>query len=482
MNPSTTTRVKVGTGKNLADVVTVDQPKATGREKAKVRPSLFLYIFVALIGFSEYLFIKFTGISLSNEAAGALLMANLLMLSVLAVYKPAKLVIIIIAFFPFHRLLPEFKLGIITFNIYTSAMIILFLFALINNFATSWKKYRITLFDLAIVLFGILSLFSLLLAKDIVESGFLAFHGIFIPVLTYFVVKSFFRGEEDAHELSLVLIFSIGVFALASLQEYAVTHERATTPLDFFVGGATVLFWGGALLMYSGVIRSWFIKLLLGVTIALGLVVTFSRAYLLILLLSPFVVFALRKRVGRLLVIGMLAIGAGLTALAIGLSGRAGLDAESYAKKDQGIERLTNISVYETTFARRGVMWDRGYKKFLESPAIGWGMHSSVPELGSTSRISYHNNYIDWLAYGGVLGLMFQLFFFVRHFQKSDYLKQKSPLLLVNLLVLLAILANGYANGISHGVMPTLVFLLFGLNEVMVSRRRVQEPGVVIAR
>lgn len=122
-------------------------------------------------------------------------------------------------------------------------------------------------------------------------------------------------------------------------------------------------------------------------------------------------------------------------------------------------------------------MWNIGFQKFMQSPLIGWGAHTAEGMLYN----SYHNNYIDWLAYGGLIGFFLQMFFFIQHFQKADKQRKINKMLLANLLVVLAVLANGFANGIAHGVMPSLIFILFALNEVMLGRNQLQKNSAVQA-
>jgi O-antigen ligase len=465
-----------GNKKNISPNDTKSAPPANRSTK----PSYFLYVLIFLIGLCEYLFVKLAGLRLSNSAAGILLAVNLFLLLMLAMYRPEKITIVIVAFFlPFHPLFPEFEIGIVTFNAYTAAIILMCIYALSRNSIIGWRHYSVSSFDLAILIYLFIFLWDMFfISKDIKDTGFMSFYGIFIPVLSYFVIKSFFRGEEDANELSLVLIFSMTVFSIATLQEYAMTHARTLTPIGTFISGATVLFWGGTLVRYSGVINSLSAKLLLSLLIVAAMASTFSRAYLFLFLALMPISFMLKWRLGKWTVISFLAVGIMLTVASMDFGGGLSVDNRTLATIETSSNRLTDIRSYEGALSGRGTLWSIGFQKFLQSPLTGWGAHSAEGMLHN----SYHNNYIDWLAYGGLIGFFLQIFFFIRHFQQFDKQRQISRMLLANLLVVLAVLANGFANGIAHGVMPSLMFILFALNEVMLGRNKIQKNSTVQAR
>jgi O-antigen ligase len=459
--------------------ITPKDAKSVPPHNRSTKPSYFLYVLIFLIGLCEYLFVKFAGLRLSNNAAGILLAVNLFLLLMLAIFRPEKITIVIIAFLlPFHLLFPEFKIGTITFNAFTAAIILMGIYALSRNSIIGWKRYSVSLFDLAILIYLFISLWGMLfISKDIKDSGYMSFHGIFIPVLSYFVIKSFFRGEEDAGELSLLLIFSMAVFAMATLQEYATTHERTLTPIGAHISGATLLFWGGTLALYSGAINSLAARLLLSLFIIAAMASTFSRAYLFLFLALMPISLMLKWRLGKWVVIGFLIVGTMLTVASMDFGGGLSVDNRTLATIETSSNRLTDVRSYEGALSGRGVMWNIGFQKFMQSPLIGWGAHTAEGMLYN----SYHNNYIDWLAYGGLIGFFLQMFFFIQHFQKADKQRKINKMLLANLLVVLAVLANGFANGIAHGVMPSLIFILFALNEVMLGRNQLQKNSAVQA-
>jgi hypothetical protein len=125
-------------------------------------------------------------------------------------------------------------------------------------------------------------------------------------------------------------------------------------------------------------------------------------------------------------------------------------------------ERITNPDHWRYTLYNRAVAFEGGLQSFMDNPIFGQGLYAS---FGGTTQ---HNFNIEWLEYGGVVGYVLFLAFFMGHVVRAAPYTARDPVLQTNLTLLLGVLSNALFNGIMHGFIALVVFLVVGLSEARV--------------
>ena len=445
-------------------------------EKEDARGRLWPYLLVLSVFAAEFIFLKSTGVHIREGANWYLILPNVILLSILLIINDVRLIGLLFVAYPFQFELPQATISIVTFNIYTIGIILLAVVAAARSILRGAREpYNADTLDVIILVLCVQFFFTTITAPDVKDAGYLAFHALFIPVLSYVVLKTRIRTYEAYNELMVVFIGALAVFSALCLKEFAHTHVRIWSPLEFPIAAATVLYWGVVILLYENVTQSKAIRWLLLLLFFSALAVTYARAYLLVAAVSPYLYRTIRRRKGRQ-VIGLLMV----TGCALTLAATT-VDSVLSSKQDTQLRRQANSAArvldsenYIESIARRGDLWHYGMEDFWRSPLIGTGYHSAV----SGGRIAYHNNYIEWLAYGGVLGFLLQVYIYTRQYRRFDRRSRGGKLIAANLTALTGVLANAFANGLTHGIMPTVAFMLLGLNEALFRLEKAKAPPV----
>ena len=364
------------------------------------------------------------------------------------------LLCVLLAFLPFSRGGLEFELGIISFNPYTLGMIG---FTVISFILLAAGKYKFSfgILDVLIVLLCFSYLSSTLLSPKLVASGFIAFHAIFMPVITYFVLKTWIRTTEDYERLIWFFIAGTVLISIAGLVHFVLTGSRASAFNMPPIGMAGMAMVGLLLMVTDGKWKSPLGKVIIAILL-LGLIASLSRMYIVVLLLAPFLYIWIKAGKGLPLFVSVFAITLAGTVILASIPDT--FVPEEYDKTQEGtLERVTNIEYWKNSLLARGYSYQQGLKQFVEKPVFGWGFI-----FGSRPRHSIH---IEFLEYGGLIGYLLYLSIFLAYFKRVSKRAKNDPILARNILIVLVVIFNSIFNPFSVGMNPYIIFIMMGLSE-----------------
>lgn len=367
----------------------------------------------------------------------------------------------ILSWLPFSYALGVMEIGVISFTLYTLGIMILFPVIFLFNF----HRYRLTISDLFLVLICVTFLISTILSENKIASGYLAFHSIFIPVVSYMAVRCALNSSK-AYKLIIasmvtgITLFSI--FAIGHLLTQGMSSRSEIFSMDAIAVGSFAVF---ALMNLIFAWRAWppfWQKSLIIAAIiinAIALVSTLSRAYLVLMVLSPILYFLVRRINAFILFITFIVVTLSST---LALTSNYGLFKTTgwRPENENTIERLVSPTYWKTSVYGRFRLLASSFDEFKKKPIFGIGLQTAKG-WGSTP----HNVHIEWLLYGGILGYLMFFMFFTGHFFSSSVSAKADAFSAINLTTILIILSNGMTNGFMHGLMPYVAFLTMGLNE-----------------
>lgn len=364
---------------------------------------------------------------------------------------------------PFSVGAVTFEVGLVTFTVYIAAIFLLAPVAIsVNVFGSSPFGFRII--DILILLLCGSYLTSTLFARDPMGAGYLAVHAVFIPVMSYYVVKSLIRSENDYRWCILSLAGGFSVFCVVALVAFllsgmgvrvrvlsrdaiAISTMSMTTLVVLTIAATTPLFFRG-----------------LGILAALGgLAASMARSYLVLLFVTPGIWRLVRSGHSTVLLAGFITVTLGGTLF---LSTNSDLlVAKGWNPgHENGLERLTNIEYWKEGLHGRLLTFRESLRHFESAPIFGTGLRPP-DELGST----VHNFHLEWLEYGGLMGYLLCVGILLAHFASARALANTDPWCAGNLTIILLLYANGLTNGMMHGLMPYLLFILLGLDEARIN-------------
>lgn len=353
----------------------------------------------------------------------------------------------------------EFEIGVVTFHPYTFMVVAMLPLAL---WRTMWHpaKFGFRAQDAIILLLAASYFSSTLLADDVMQSGRLAFHSLFIPIVTYGICKALISSEKEYQIAIRILLGSITLFAMMTIYEFLKTSVRPFV-LDIPpIGVATLLI---VPVIHAGYVkeyrRGWrFIQIIVTGT---ALVCTMSRIYLLGVIVSPILRRLLRTWV--VWVWGVMLAGTLLLTLFATYLMRVDYSSLRTTEGQDTIERIYEFSHIERALSGRILVYRDALKKFEKKLVFGTGL-----EAGEY-QITTHNFHIEWLQYGGLIGYLLYVSVFMAHATAIRTQVKNDPHLLTNNLLLLLIMLNSVTNGFMHGIMPYVAYLLMGLSEARVN-------------
>lgn len=374
------------------------------------------------------------------------------------------LLYIVLFLFPFYKSTFYVEIGIITFNPYSIGIIVLALLAMAQNIFTT-RKYGVNLVDIFLMLFCLSFFISTLLAPDIIKSGSMAYRWVFLPVISYFVIKTFIVDEDQFMKALFFLLAGTVVFSILGLMDIGITGRRYLVLSMPPIGAATLAAFVLITIFYSGWWRKkiGFVSLMFS---ALLLFLTYSRIYLIAILISPLLFYLIIRR-GHIIKLFVLLFPVSLI-LVLGLAVNPTLFMPKFNPSNEArtISRVVDIQLYEKSIYNRARQYREGLHGFAKHPLIGTGI-----KRGRTI-VTTHNFHIEWLEYGGLLGYMFGFGIFASYFLIQRPYVTKDRFCAVNMCVISIVLINCFFNGIMHGIMPYVIFIFMGMGE---ARRKIIE-------
>jgi len=423
-------------------------------------------LLLALANFFVYLI---SGRYFIEDHAYVFITLNLSLLLLLATYSPVSSLALLLAILPMAERLFEFEIWVITWNPYTLGVVAFSVYMLYSVFIKGkkffWKTHDVILVVILLSFFA-----STMFSENIYESGYLYFHSLVIPFLSYALIKVFIEKEADFEFVKSIFFASITFLALYTFYLFLKTHTR---PYPFGVppiGVATLIVLPLIYWLLSGRFKSPFRLPLFLVNVA-GLVSTASRVYVLSFLASPFLK-KLAKRGLLKLYLAFMIVGLVFTVLISVKPEIIKPPRDVQWSKETTLRRLTDIDYYRDALYRRAVLYRYGFEVFLEHPILGAGLFRESKRLGGR-YITQHNFHVEWLEYSGILGwsLFFLMFaFFFREAEKGDETTRLFG------LIVLVMLMNSFTNGFMHGKMPYVIFVTMGF---AMARKKLIETGVL---
>ncbi len=400
------------------------------------------------------------GIDVEGDGRALLVVVAVLVLAVAMVRDPAGMLCLVVFSLPFSLGILQIEVGEVTLNPFTIGIT---LAALVAIFAIAFQivRVRFAADDILVVLLAGSFLLSTLLAADVMAAGFLAFHGVFIPVMTYFALRILVRTPDFYRKVIVSYVAGVTAFALYGLATFIENPQRLYVLNVPPISAAAMM--TGALIVvgYSGWWRRK-LGLVAGLVLLAGLAATFSRGYLLLLLLTPFVFGYIRRGgAGRLMT----------TMLAASLLGTL-LFVQSYEmfyvevenrEQEQTAERMTQVEFWLSSLYGRAKYYAVGLEQFTHSPIVGNGFHENFVTEESRAVV-WHNFHVEWLEYGGILAYLLYASVLITHFRSIARLARAHRAAAVNLTIVFTILVNGLTNSFTAGLSPVLGFLFLALN------------------
>lgn len=384
---------------------------------------------------------------------------------------PFGMLCLIVASLPFSMGVLQFEVGIVTLNPYTLGITAAGLVAIIGC-AMGAFRFRGGAEDVVIALLGASFLLSTLRAPDIVEAGYLAFHGVFIPIATYFAVKTLIRTTEEYHKVLVSFVAGATGFALYGLVQFLQNPQRLFV-LDLPPISAAALMTAALIVV---IYFDWWrrpLGLVSAFALFAGLLATFSRGYLVLLLLTPLFFRMFRRGHATKAMVGMLAASLVGTLLLVQSYEMFQVRvAEQEQKQEQTAQRITEVEFWMSSLYGRARYYALGLEEFAKSPIIGNGFHKGFASRDGAAVV-WHNFHVEWLEYGGIAAYLLYAAVFILHFRGVARAARYQPAFAVNLTVLFTILVNGLTNSFTAGISPTLGFLFMALDRAL----RAQAPG-----
>jgi hypothetical protein len=373
---------------------------------------------------------------------------------------PFYILCLLLFLFPFQKVTGTVELSVVTFNPFTIGIVSLSFFALLKNLSPR-HSFGFSVMDVLMIMFCLTYFASTILSDDILGSGRLAFRSVFIPVVSYFTIKSLVTSDKEYKWVLSSAIAGVASFAVIALVTVGLTGDRESI-LDIPpIGMATLAIFAICNLVFT---KLWpkRIGLIAMAPCVLLLVMTLARAYLVGTLASPLVFRLIRKghafRLYALFFLGALAL-----TLLISMYPNYITPGTKRIVGTKSYERVTDIDYWKHSLRGRAFSYREGLGTFRKNPVFGTGL-----QIGDVT-VTRHNFHIEWLEYGGLVGYTICIVFFLSYPAIQKNVAMTDAFCAANLCVVILILLNSLTNGIMHGLMPHLAFISMGLAE---SRRR----------
>lgn len=362
---------------------------------------------------------------------------------------------LVIALLPLSRSGFVYEIGVVTFYPYTLAVTVMIPFALLRVVVKKRGLQMIGLLEGFIVALGLAFLSSTLLSDVLLESGRLAFHALFIPFSTYFIVRTVLITEK-AYTLGIrSLLIPLFAFCAATIVIYMTQQTRPSVLEIPPIGVATLVI---VVLLHS-ILGSWKSAAARGITFlvsAAALITTLSRVYILLALLIPFIAFALRRK-PILTWVGTLA-GTLLLTLLFTYIEKPNYSVLTDPESTRTFERLYQFEHYYRALIGRAVVYTEALRDFWNNPLFGTGIRAGE------YQITPHNFHVEWLQYGGLLGYSLYSGVLIIHILRVAPFIYSDRQMLAHNATLFTVILNSLTNGFMHGMMPYVAFVLMGFS------------------
>ncbi len=406
----------------------------------------------------------------SSSAAYSALLLNFIIFIVIAFFDTPLCLNILLLILPFKNTLMQYEISGVTLNQYSAGLIaltIVIFFKLLHR----RLRYQFELLDLLMIAFAVFCLTFFYTSSDIIKSSRVYLHTVFLPFLSYVIIKIIITDKNKYISAKNHIIVSLFVFSVLSIVNWIGTGGRAG------LEGANILAERSLLILTIFFLLSnrSLIQIPLVVTKFAAFVLGFSRSYLVSFVISPIFYYIFKRGYFRscIILISFFSLIFTLT-LAIWYSdktqGIRKLEAEmqreykdNYSQARMGVTRVTDLRQWEKRFYSSGSVWALDLKNFLDNSIIG----SGIGDTYVTTNASSHNLHVQLLAYNGIIGYLLFHAIFILGFPRG-IIKCKENVLnrdIIFFSILMMILyVNGITNGLFHGSFNKILFLAMGFS------------------
>lgn len=423
----------------------------------------------------ELLFLFFSGIYLSNETILMLALANGLAFVIAISADSFGFLCLMLAWLAFDNGPIKAEIGIATFTPFMGGILVLALVVAIRV-TIGGKRFPFTPTDIAVLLLLLTYSVSTSQAENIIDSGYLAVHGLLLPACSYFAIKGLVTNPAELRRALGFLLTGLLAFCSAAAVAAALgmASRRDTLGRDA-IGIATMGVTVVCYLLY-GFQRARAQRILGALIGAAPTVGLFARGYMVGLLASRFIFGAIRKGLAVTVLVTFLVLTVAGTAF-FTFSPELFRPHGYSLSKENSEERLKNPEYWKAGAYDRLIAFRWAEQDFVNHPIFGTGLYRG-PEGGATT----HNFHWEWLQYGGLFGYILYASVFLCHFTRMGRVAPGNRIVAASLTLLLLILINGLMNGFMHGIMPIFAFIAMGIAEAEAAVQTAEEEAPQEAR
>lgn len=367
-----------------------------------------------------------------------------------------------LALLPFSQGVGQVDIGLITVNPH---MLLTLLLAFSGLFRVTifGKKYSYSQLDTWVILLLATYFSSTVLSDTLTRSGFLAFHGLFLPASCYFVIKSNVETIEEMKRILNWLIVGVVVFCVWDIITLIEIKRRIVVLGVPPIGVATMIVLASAYLFGAGQLKSKMGKIAF-IIMATAFLASLSRMYIVLVIFSLFFYVVIRRGYALGLLKTMLLSTLCLTLI---LVASAGWFANAKIDNDErrGAGRVLDVQQWKRSLYGRAFDYQEAIEAFKQKPVFGSGLKKG--EI----TVTRHNLHMEWLEYGGMLGYVLYMGVLLAMFRRPAKFASSDTLIASGLLGSFIVLGNSVTNGLMHGMMPYAVFITAGINMVLVRFR-----------
>jgi len=413
-----------------------------------------IFISIIIILLSSFIFIKIAG--LPKYLILFWILLSVIGIAFIIVSDKLGFICFVLFIWPFSYNYFNFEIGIITFNPYVLGILVLFLINVFGIFIRS-INYKLDLVNCVLLGVCISFLISNLRASNFIEANFLGFHGLFIPVLSYFVLQTSISDDKSYKYAYFSFLSGICMFAAINIIHFISNPTRIKVLNVTPIGAATLIIVPLIYLIHTQQYKKG-LGLLSTLISFISFILTFSRGYFVYFILSFFLkpLFSMRKGFYVFLLSFLLSLFATIFVAAMPQKiAPSDLGGESVGRS---YKRIYNVNDWIKSLYFRALYYREGFKNALKKPLLGTGYYKGK------RLVVRHNFHVEFFEYGGILGYILYASFLILHFKKfSPFTSNKY--ILINLLTIQIILLNGLTNSFSIGQIPVTAYVLMGFNE-----------------
>lgn len=420
--------------------------------------------FMLLIVVAEFFFLRHQP---RPDYRSAVLLMNLVLFTLVAVYDLSLGFNIAIMLLPFDAILPSYKVaGLVSIELYVEAILVLAAVGVLKVFLGQ-LKYRPVLLDITIFVFALLALTFLFTSGDIHRSGYTYFNVVFVPTLTYGIARLVLSDETRYASFKSRFLFSITIAAAVVIVLFMLTGER----VDAFRGLESGILFILASFLLLGYGRKRFLAL--AVINLAAMVFCFPRGLLLCVLCSPIFYLIVKKGFGRIFFLAIMVLSLLGTILLQSFvtdsdyreslrrfNREHGYSSILAGAVEKSAARITDIEHIKLSIYGRVNLWQADIANFYNHPLLGAGLG-----ITNTQTVDCHNVHVQLLSAVGILGyLVFHLLLFQSLCHKNTQAHGMLRWDLISYSVIVCVIyINGTTNGLLHGCFNHILFPIMAL-------------------